>query len=259
MKKLWISVITLIVLAALLLAGCQGLGYTSGSGEIKTKQYDLRDFDSVDISNSFHFEILQSDSYNVSVSCRENIVPYLDIYKSGRRLSIGLKPGFHTNGDLNAEISLPDLNRLTVSGDSKGSARGFESSKELSLIVSGASQVDMDIEAGETAIELSGVSKLKGNLNARKTSLRISGVSTCELAGTAGDSDLEISGASTASLKDLQLGDVNINASGASTAIIRTDSTLNLDISGASNLEYYGNPTLSKVSVTGASKIKSKS
>jgi hypothetical protein len=259
MKKIFIPVITILVFASLLMAGCEGLGYTSGSGEIKTKQFDLKDFDSIDISNSFQFEIKKSDSYSVSISCRENIVPYLDIFESGKHLTISLKPGFHTNGDLNAEISLPDLSRLIVSGDSKGSVRGFKSGDDLEIIVSGASQVDTDIEAGKTVIELSGVSKLKGNLSAQKTSLRISGVSTCELDGTAGNSDIEISGASTASLKNFQLNDVNITASGASTAIIKTNGTLNLDISGASTLEYYGNPTLSKVSVTGASKIKSKS
>jgi hypothetical protein len=259
MKNKFIGIITIVVLAALLLTGCEGLGYTSGSGEIKSKEFYFKDFDSIEISNSFQFEIKDSDSYSIIITCRENIVPYLDVYKSGRQLTVSLKPGFHTKGDLNAEIGLPNLNSLAVSGDSKGSARGFGSSNDLKLNVSGASQLDVDMEAGDTVIELSGVSKIKGYLDAQKTKIRISGVSTCELEGASGNSDLDVSGASTASLEDFQLEDVNIKVSGASTAIINTDGILNLDISGASTLEYYGNPTLSKVSVTGASKIKSKS
>ena len=259
MKRKLISIVSLIALVCLALTGCEGLTYTSGSGDIQTKVYDLKDFNTIDISNAFKFKIERSDLYSVSVSCRDNIVPYLDVFVSGQNLTIGLKPGFHTNGDLNTVITLPEISRLNVSGASSGSARGFKSANNLVLTVSGSSQLDTDIEAGKTTLEISGISKLTGSLKIQQTDLTLSGVSRCELTGTAGDSNLEVSGASQLSLQDFQLQNVDINVSGASTATIKTDSNLNLDVSGASTLEYYGNPTLSKVSVTGASKIKSKS
>jgi hypothetical protein len=259
MKKILFPLISIIIFACILLTGCQGLGYTSGSGKIETTQYDLKDFDSVVVSSSFQFEIKQSGSYSVSTSCHENIIPFLDVYKSGSILIVRLKPGVHTNGDLNAVITLPELKRLEISGASRGSARDFKSAKDLDLEVSGASQLDINIEAGDTALEISGASRVTGNLKAQNTRLEVSGASRCELNGTGANSDLEVSGASTLSLKDLKLQNVNINVSGASTATINTDGILNLDVSGASTLNYYGNPTLSKVSVTGASRITSKS
>jgi hypothetical protein len=259
MKNILFPVIVIVSLMAILLTGCEGLGYTPGSGSIQTKQYDLNNFDIVEISNSFQFEIKQSAEYSVKASCRENIAPYLDIYTSGKALVIRLKPGVHTNGDLSAYITLPDISRLEISGASHGSARGFSSQNNLTVIISGASQLDMDIEAGETRIENSGASKLSGKLVAQQTRLNLSGAGHCDLKGSADDSSLDVSGASTLSLKDFQLRNVNINVSGASTATIRTDGMLNLDLSGASTLNYYGNPTLSKVNVTGASKLASKS
>ena len=259
MKKIVAQIITLVILMGILFTGCEGLGYTTGSGNLENKQYDLKDFNKVEISNSFEFEIKQSSSYSVNVTCHENIIPYLDVFLSNDTLVVRLKAGFHTNGDLNAIIALPQLVRLDVSGASRGSARGFTSDSDLELRVSGASQLDAGMEAGACVIDISGLSKVTGNLIIKQTSLRVSGASRCELKGSAGNSDIEVSGASEASLKDFQLQNVDINVSGASTAIIKTDGILNLDISGASKLEYYGNPTLSKVSVTGASKISSKS
>jgi hypothetical protein len=253
------GMILLLIIASLLLTGCQGLGYTTGSGNIETKQYDLKDFDSIEISNSFLFEVKQSSVYSVSVSCRKNITTFLDVYVTGQTLVVRLKPGMFTNGDLKATISLPQIHRLQVSGASHGSIRGFKSSNDLDLSVSGASQLDTDIEASETSVEISGISKLTGKLQLQKTRFSLSGASSCDLNGKAGDVDLEVSGASTANLKEFPMNNLNINVSGASTAVVKTDGTLNLDVSGASTLEYYGNPTLSKVSVTGASKIAGKS
>jgi hypothetical protein len=258
-RFIYCGIILLLVLASMLFAGCQAMGYTSGTGNVQTKQYDYKDFDNIEISNSFEFEIIQSSSYSVSVSCRENIITFLDVYVSGKTLIIRLKPGMFTNNDLNASITLPQINRLQASGASHGSIRGFKSSNNLDLSVSGASQLDTDIEALETTIEISGVSKLTGKLQLQKTRFSISGASSSELTGKSGDTDLEISGASTASLKEFPMQNLNINLSGASKALVKTDGTLNLDVSGASTLEYYGNPTLSKVNVTGASKISSKS
>jgi hypothetical protein len=259
LKKIGIVILILSLISIVVLTGCQGLGYASGSGKLVNRNYDFSGFNSLEINNSFEYEITQSNSYNVSISCRENIVPYLDIRVSGKKLIVGLKPGFNTHGDLNAEISVPEMNRLEISGASKGSARGFKSTGDLSIAISGASQLDTDIEAGQTDIQISGSSKLTGYLKVQSADFRVSGVSRCELSGSAGNSNLEVSGASQVLLKEFGLKDVDLDVSGASTAVIKTDGLMNLDISGASTLEYYGNPTLSKVSVTGASKIKSKS
>lgn len=258
MKKVMIPLVSIILFTGLILMGCQGLNYISGSGNIQTKQFDLKDFNSIEISDSFQFEIKQSSSCSFIASCRENIVPYLDIFVSGKTLVIQLKPGFHTNGDLNVTVTLPEIESINLSGASKGSARGFISSKALKLRISGASQFDADLETGDTQIDISGLSQVTGNLKTQLINLKVSGASRCELKGSGGDGFLEISGASESLLRDFQLLNVNIDVSGASTAVIRTDGVLNLNVSGASTLEYYGKPSLHQVNVTGASKINSR-
>jgi len=45
---------------------------------------------------------------------------------------------------------------------------------------------------------------------------------------------------------------------GGSYGSVYTDGALNIDVSGASTLDYSGNPTIGKIDISGASKINHK-
>lgn len=257
MKKITLAIIALISLAliSLPLAGCEGVVYITGTGVIVEKEFDYKDFDSIEVSNAFQFEITQSSSYSIVVTTHENIVQHLDIHQSGNTLIIRLKPGSFTHTSPKATITLPELNKLSVSGASRGSAKGFESSHNLKMEVSGASQLEAGMIAGAAEIDISGASKLTGTLKTRDTRITISGASRCEINGSAGTTDIEVSGASQMNSPDFQMQNTDANISGASQATISTSGTLNVEVSGASTLNYSGNPILGKVNVTGASNI----
>ena len=255
MKKICIILIAFLSLLVISLNGCSNLGYIVGTGPIMEKTYDYQDFTGIEVSNAFQYDIQRSSSYGITITTRENIIPYLDIYKSGKTLVVRLKPGSFTNADLRAAITLPDLYNLSVSGASKGAVSGFKADPNLDLKVSGASQLEMDLEAGTAQIDVSGASKVTGALKAQDTRLTISGASRCQLTGTSGMANIDVSGASTFDSPDLQMSGADINVSGASRATIRSNGHLNVDVTGASTLSYLGNPVLDKVNVEGASKI----
>jgi hypothetical protein len=56
-------------------------------------------------------------------------------------------------------------------------------------------------------------------------------------------------------LADFQIDDANVNLSGASHATVNLNGTLNVEASGASSLEYIGNPTLGNVNTSGGSSV----
>ena len=257
LQKVILSVISLIVLAALLGVGSSCMGYIVGSGPIISKEFGYTGFTNVEISSFFQFEINHSDSYSVTASTYENIIDYLDISQSGKTLVVRFKTGRY-NMDTKVTITMPELNRLEVSGASRGSVKGFKSADQFDLKVSGASQLNMNVETGETKMDISGAGKVTGNLKAQDTWLNVSGASHCEINGSAGLVNIEVSGASHFDSPDFQMQNTNINVSGASHATIYTKGTLNVDASGASTLDYLGNPILSKVNVNGASKINSR-
>jgi hypothetical protein len=258
MKKLILSLTALLCLAALSLAGCTSAGYIVATGQVTDKTYDIQDFSGVEISNSFEYTVRQSDTYSVVISTHENIIAYLDIFKSGNTLVVRLKPGSFTHSDLKAVITLPDLQKIEVSGASKGTVSGFQSANNFELKVSGASQLDMDLETGPASLDISGASKVTGSLKARDTRMVVTGASRCELDGTAGSTDIDISGASRINSPDFQMQNTSIEASGASQATIYTSGTLKVDLSGASSLNYLGHPSLAETHISGASSINSK-
>jgi hypothetical protein len=250
---------TIIGVCALgLMTGCTELGSIVGTGPIVNRTYDFSDFNGVEVSNAFEFEISQANTYGISVSTYQNVVDNLEITKSGTSLIVRLKEGRFTTPSPRVTVTMPDLQKLTVSGASKGSVRDFKSNNVLNVKVSGASQVNMNVESGSIKLDISGSSKLTGNLKSTDTRLTVTGASRVDLNGTCGNTDIEVSGASQLNSANLAMQDTNVNISGASSATINAKGTLNVDASGASTLNYLGNPVLKKVNINGSSKVNSR-
>lgn len=213
----------------------------TGSGNVITQEEAITDFDKVDISSAFNVKISQADSYMVVISVDDNLVEQLQVEKSGSTLKIGLKPGVSlvTNATLEADISMPELTGIELSGASDAQISGFQSSKSLSIDLSGSSSLRGDIKAGDT------------NLDA-------SGSSDASLTGSGGNLKLEASGSSDIDLSDYLVGDADLDLSGASSAVINPSGTLNVKANGSSDVTYLGSPTLGNINTSGSSNVDAK-
>jgi len=76
------------------------------------------------------------------------------------------------------------------------------------------------------------------------------------LTGGAGCAQIDVSGASDADLRDFATSDTSVLLSGASKAWVMATGLLEGDLSGASRLYYYGQPTLGSMHLSGASKFE---
>jgi hypothetical protein len=238
--------------------------FFSGYGPFQTtttREEDFSDFTKIDIGSAFQVEITQSESYSIKITTDRKTMKNVQVARTGETLTIGIKPGVQVQAfTLIAEITMPELHELSFSGATQGSAKGFSSTQNLTLILSGASSLNTDITSGEAEIKISGASNLKGKLTASgDADLLISGASTVELPGGAEDLDIkEGSGASIFKLEDFSVKNVNINLSGASRATIKLDGRLDANISGASNLYYIGEPTMGDITTSSGSTISPK-
>jgi len=232
--------VVLFLLGLVLLAGCSalsGLNFVQGSGNPVTQEFDFSDFTEVGIENAFAGTITRGDSYRVVVTVDDNLVDRLKVEQNGNRVTIGFnKTTATTNADLTYEITLPTLSALEVSGASQAQITGFTSGDELSIEASGASRVEGDISSGDADLTASGASVIR-------------------LLGTGGDLRGEASGASTLDLTDFVTADADVTASGASHIIVNTTGRLDAEASGASNVDYLGQPTLGNISASGGSNV----
>ncbi|MBA7696379.1 hypothetical protein ES703_105026 [subsurface metagenome] len=150
---------------------------------------------------------------------------------------------------------MPKIDKLSLSGASRGEVSGFRSSDRLELGVSGASSLYIDnLKAGDTDFEISGASHVSGSIEIDDGKFNVSNASSIELEGYAHDISIKASGASHANLADFPVSNATVNISGASVATVKTSGNIDGNISDASRLTYIGSPTLT-IETSGGSTI----
>ena len=213
----------------------------TGSGNVVTREETFTGFDKVDVSHAFKVDVSQGDTFSVVIRIDDNLAEYLQVTKQGNTLKIGLKPGRYNirRATMEAEVTLPELSGLELSGASHATVTGFESGKALDVNLSGASSLRGDVEAGDARFD-------------------VSGASNAVLTGSGGDVAIDASGASQIDLSAFAVADADVKVSGASTVTVNPSGTLDVDASGASHVYYVGSPTMGKQETSGASSIQSK-
>ena len=133
-----------------------------------SKEYSVQEFTGVEVSTAIEFEITHSPDFSVKAVGDDRLIKRLKVEVRDQTLKAGLDSGFSLFGGLRSShgvklsIAMPQLRSLAASGACKGTARGFRSSDDFNVKLSGASQIEIDIEAGKTAIGVSGAGKLSG-------------------------------------------------------------------------------------------------
>jgi len=237
MKKAMVAVLMAVLLASGLLAGC--VGWVPGSGNLNTQEFNFSDFTRVEAGSAFQVEIAQSDTYSISITADDNLFDSIQVSKEGETLKIGLKRAIPSFRTLKAEITMPDLYGLKLSGAARGTVEGFSSSHDFILDLSGASKVTGDITAGDADFD-------------------VSGAGTVQLQGSASDLAIAASGASRVELDNFPVNNADVTLGGASRATVNLDGRLDADLSGASKLSYIGEPTMGDINTSGGSTLSRK-
>jgi len=132
-----------------------------GSGNLVTEEMSFSDFTTVEARSGFLVVITQSNSYSVSITADDNVIDNVEVSKSGETLIVGPKPGFvSTPSTLKAEITMPDLYGMQLSGGSHGTVKGFDSSHSFVLVLLGGSHITAEGAADDLSVTASGGSHL---------------------------------------------------------------------------------------------------
>ena len=268
-KTLTAIIMAGLLLTTLLISGCQSILVTrtgeKPSGETETRQFDFTEFSRLEIGSAFSYEIKQSDTYSISITASDNLFDDIKVAKEGQTLEVSIDlpkipwAVFNIGPSPKAVITMPQLYGLNSSGATNGIVSHFSSTDDLDFTVSGASSVELvKIVAGDVSFQVSGASTVSGDIKAEDIDLDVSGAGSVQLEGSASDIEIEASGASQLKLASLTVNDADITLSGASDCTLNLSGRLDTKLSGASTLEYIGEPTLGKMDITGASTLKKK-
>ncbi len=259
-RKALVFIVTLLATVSLLVlfTGCGGVTQAIiGSGNLITQEMDFTDFTKLEISHVFQAKVTRSDSFFISITVDDNLLEYVVVRKSGNTLRIYLKAGYAYIGTTKmVEITMPKIDKLSLSGASQGDVSGFRSSDRLDFEVSGASSLNIDdLRAGDTGFEISGASHVSGGIEISEGRFNVSGASSIDLEGFASDISIEVSGASQANLANFPVSNATVSISGASVVTVNASGTVEGNVSGASRLIYLDDPALT-IEMSGDSTVE---
>jgi hypothetical protein len=250
------SRIFILFFAVVLLIGCTQAP-SSGSGNVVSQEEAITDFNSVDVSDLFNVDITQGESYSVVIRVDDNLVDHLEIVKQADTLKIGLKLSRKiNNATLEAEVTMPELTGLDLSGASQANITGFKSTKDLAVNLSDSSSLFGDIEAGDISIDLSGSSEMTLDSSGGDVTIDASDSSEVILSGSGQNTTIDASGSSTIDLSNFPVTNANVEARDASEVTVNASGRLDVGASSASNIYYLGDPTMGEINTSSGSSVE---
>ncbi len=221
-------------------------------------------FTAISVSSAIDLYLTQSNKNEVAVSAtndeiRDHIIT--EVVGGTLIIRLGDKGTWFSwrkwgNYKTKAYVSIKDIDALTASGASTVHLINTIESPKIRIKLSGASDFKGNIKAGVLMYQLTGASDYKGQITANSIDIDGSGASSIELTGNVDDLAVEVSGASDAKLYNLTAKGAILRASGASNIGVTVTEILRANSSGASDINYKGNPNVKESNTSGASSIR---
>ena len=207
-----------------------------GNGNVTKEQRAVSSFNKIDISGGYEVLINQGSEERLELEVDENLLEYIETETRKNTLYISSKKQIGSASSLKLYITVVDVEDIDVSGAIELKNKGTYKTANLEIDISGAADIDLDVDVE--------------NLN-----MDISGASETTLSGNARNFEIEISGAGELQAKKLKTRNTTIDISGAGSAIVNVKKTLNVSVSGSGSVKYKGSPKIKK-DISGAGSIE---
>jgi hypothetical protein len=199
-------------------------------GEVR----DVRDFQEVSLEGIGTLMIEQGDTESLSIEAEPRVLRRIETVVTNGRLTIRPDRSFQTREPIIYLLSVKQLTAIDLAGAGRIEA-GQLSTDQLRLNGSGA---------GAVVIE---------ELITNTLDVMASGNMMAELAGSVDSQTVTVGDAASYAAANLSSRVASVTASGASEVIVNVSENLEVRVSGASRVEYIGNPTVTQdVSAAGS-------
>jgi hypothetical protein len=237
MKKSYLILLAIVAgIGMLTFASCKR-SCVKGSGNQTTTNRKVADFTKLDISGAYKVILKQDSSLGVSVTADDNLQELIKTEVDGDKLKISTnKKSICASGDFTVIIGVHHLEAIKTSGAISVTSEGKIIAKTFDLDLSGATKINLDLDAATVHTEASGVTEIS-------------------LKGQASSHDINLSGGGKVHAFDFIVGNYDIETSGASECEINVLHELTVNSSGASSINYKGNPATINNKKSGVSSI----
>jgi len=216
-------------------------GGIKGSGIIESETRDLDDFTHISLSYPAKVTVTQGDEYSIKITGDDNLLPQISTDIEDGTLIVrnevqGWKNRIRPTTGLVIELTVVDLNRIDINTASQLFVNELETDN-LVLAVGGAGDISIT------------------DLTAKSLDVILSGAGSIDASGKVDSLDVTISGFGEIDASNLETkqADVTINGSGSTSVWVANE--LDVNINGAGNVRYYGDPVSVRESINGAGSV----
>jgi len=227
-----------------------------------TKTFNIKDFEGVNVSIPANVVIKESDKFSVTINATAREFEYLAVKKSSddvlkiysERTRWRWKD-WKDSDKTSIVIELPSINTLETSGASNTDVE-LSNIEELTLVLSGASDLDINSDISKLNAKTSGASDLDINGNVVDSNFKITGASRVDIEGKGESMVIRVSGASRFDGREFVSNSISLIASGASTSHIYSVDRISVDASSASKVYHYGTGSIDDFDLSSAASFK---
>ena len=223
-----------------LLAAFMVMFAATAFGQAKQKR-EISGVRELSVSNAFAVEIRVGNQESLEIEIDEDYMDDVITEVRGGRLTIKMRD---QSGRRSYRMRETPRAYLTVKSLESISASGAVSIKTMQTL-----------ESNKMSIDISGASSLSLDLDIDDLNLEVSGSCVINLKGRADRQTVRITGASTYSAYDLQNKIADLRISGASNARVNVSERLEANVSGASSVRYRGSASVDS-DTSGASSVR---
>jgi hypothetical protein len=210
----------------------------SVNAQESTEEREMKGFDAIKVSGAFDIKLIQGKEEKVVISGEERYMDNVKTEVVGNTLKVYLRPTVRNlNESYEVVIYFKDLTMIQASGAVDIDAEKKLRFDKLEVYCSGATDINVEMSLNRLEMDLSGASEV-------------------DLTGQAKYAKLDVNGASEFDAEAFKIGECHLELSGASEADIHVVGRLEADVSGASDLVYYGDPEEVHIDESGISEVR---
>lgn len=204
-----------------------------GKGAIITRTLSVANFNKVDLAMATNITIKQGSSQEVKAIGQANIIDLISTSVSSDMWKITTKKDVNVrNYKLSFEITVPNLDKLLISGSGNAMVEDFKNQRNLTMEITGSGKIAFNKFEGIKLLNL--LLKGSGSITANKDIVSLTNLSVI------------ISGSGDYNGFPISTDDNIVKISGAGNVKLTANKTLKVTISGSGNVNYKGNPTITK-------------
>jgi hypothetical protein len=228
-----------------------------GTGMAVEKEYNVADFQSIDVSGGFDVILLQGDAEGVTLEVQENLLEYIHVEVVQGTLKIYTDNNLMPTKSMSAQIKFKTIDELSVSGGGDVHSETTLNTGDLKIEISGGGDLTTAVNSENLECNMSGGGDARFEGMCHLMNIQMSGGGDLKTTVESGSISCHLSGGGDLTLTNLKESsdlEIQLNGGGDATAEINT-TRLKCSVSGGGNARFSGNASEIEITINGGGDV----